>query len=169
MPKLWLTYIDENGSDRRIAVSGDVFTIGRHSENDLCIPDPALSRDHVRIESEGDSFKIRDLGSSNGTELNGLRLSDTASLNDRDVITLGGAVTVRVEVEKDAPVRPERAAARSGNVVSAGSTPAAAAPAPASSSIPFGLLIAAAMAVMQALSRAGTATSPPRRMRCRRR
>ena len=143
MPKLWLTYIDENGSDRRIAVSGDVFTIGRHSENDLCIPDPALSRDHVRIESEGDSFKIRDLGSSNGTEINGIRLSDTEYLKDRDVITLGGAVTVRVEVEKDAPVRPERAAARSGNVVSAGSTPAAAAPAPASSSIPFGLLIAA--------------------------
>ena len=143
MPKLWLTYIDENGSDRRIAVTGEAFTIGRHSENDLCIPDPALSRDHVRIELEGDSFKIRDLGSSNGTEVNGLRLSDTAYLNDRDVITLGGAVTARVEIEKDAPVRPAAPAAPSHKVVSAGAAPAAAAPALAGSSIPFALLIAA--------------------------
>ncbi|HSI88803.1 MAG TPA: FHA domain-containing protein, partial [Pyrinomonadaceae bacterium] len=96
-------YIDEYGSDRRVTAAGDVFTIGRHSENDLCIPDPGLSRDHIRIEREGDAFKIRDMGSSNGTELNGTRLHEPAHLNDGDVVTLGGAVALRVEIKKEAP------------------------------------------------------------------
>jgi hypothetical protein len=143
MPELWLTYIDEYGADRRVPADGDVFTIGRHSENDLCIPDPGLSRDHLRIEREGNAIKIRDMGSSNGTELNGTRLNEPAYLNDGDVITLGGAVALRVEIKKEAArgAAPASAAAASPKVASPVKT-AVTSEEPASG-IPFVFLIAA--------------------------
>jgi hypothetical protein len=143
MPELWLTYIDEYGADRRVPADGDVFTIGRHSENDLCIPDPGLSRDHLRIEREGNAIKIRDMGSSNGTELNGTRLNEPAYLNDGDVITLGGAVALRVEIKKEAAraAAPASAVAASPKVASPVKT-AVTSEEPASG-IPFVFLIAA--------------------------
>ena len=102
MPGLWLKFKDENDVDRRVEVTRTPFTIGRHSECDLTILDGRLSREHVRIERREDEFIVSDSGSSNGTTLNGVRLSAPAEVTNEDRLDLGGVVII-LEVEKDAP------------------------------------------------------------------
>lgn len=64
-------------------------TIGRSARNDLCVEDPFTSRLHAEIRRQGDHFLLSDLGSANGTYLNGMRLSATTQLHDRDRVRIG--------------------------------------------------------------------------------
>ena len=102
MNELWLNFRDASGGDRRVEVGKMRFVIGRHSESDLCIPDTHLSREHVRIERKGDEFIVSDLGSSNGTTLNGEPLVEPMPLNNGDEIVLGGAIVLSAEIPSDA-------------------------------------------------------------------
>lgn len=111
MTELWLKFKDERGDDRRILVEGSKFVIGRHSENDLCIPNNKLSRQHVKIESFGDFFVVSDCGSSNGTTLNGAELRDPVALKDGDVLNLGGGLEIETEMISDKPKAGKRSAA----------------------------------------------------------
>ena len=97
MKELWLKYNDERGETRRVAVSDELFIIGRHPENDLCIPDNRLSREHVRIENYADNFYVSDSGSSNGTTLNGAPLRSSTALKNGDRLNLGGEVEIKIE------------------------------------------------------------------------
>ena len=63
--------------------------IGRISENDLVLHDPGVSRRHARIVVRADIYFVEDLGSSNGTALNGTLLSGEQQLRDGDRITVG--------------------------------------------------------------------------------
>jgi pSer/pThr/pTyr-binding forkhead associated (FHA) protein len=63
--------------------------IGKGPRNDLVIADPAVSSAHAIIRAEGDHFTISDLGSRNGTFVNGSRLSQTQQLQHGDVIGIG--------------------------------------------------------------------------------
>jgi hypothetical protein len=65
--------------------------IGRQSDNDLVIPDPGVSRHHAEITNEGGSCTIRDLGSTNGTVVNGTVIREHR-LDDGDRVTLGRTV-----------------------------------------------------------------------------
>lgn len=146
MIELWLNFTDKDGKEHRVPVDGEKFTIGRMSSCDLSIPDGRLSREHVRIERFGDVFVLADLGSSNGTTLNSVKLTDPEGIKNNDVIDLGG-VEVRIEItdgkdsaEKDKT--PDAAA-------DPGAAPPAGQPASASSSssqadtggFPIGLLL----------------------------
>jgi DNA-binding NtrC family response regulator len=64
-------------------------TIGREADNTLCIPEAAISRYHARIESQpdGDDW-IVDLGSTNGTLVNGRRVQ-SQPLREHDVVRVG--------------------------------------------------------------------------------
>ena len=95
---LRLKYTDEYGETKNVPVSDEVFTVGRHSENDLCIPDNRLSREHIRIEQFNDTFYVSDSNSSNGTTLNGTRLSEAAILKSGDRLNLGDAVKIQIEI-----------------------------------------------------------------------
>jgi len=109
MLELWLKFKDPNGDERRIAVDKEKFAIGRHSENDLSVADGRLSREHVLIERYGDVFVVSDRNSSNGTEINGERLSRPTALKEGDRLSLGG-LDVETEFVSDAPppqVKPE--------------------------------------------------------------
>ncbi|MBK9317144.1 MAG: SpoIIE family protein phosphatase [Acidobacteria bacterium] len=64
-------------------------TIGRSARNDLCVEDPFASRLHAEVRSRGDSYWLSDLGSANGTLLNGSRMTTPMQLQDRDVIRIG--------------------------------------------------------------------------------
>ncbi|MEP7270357.1 MAG: SpoIIE family protein phosphatase [Acidobacteriota bacterium] len=64
-------------------------TIGRSARNDLCVEDPFTSRLHAEIRRQGDHLWLSDLGSANGTYLNGMRLATTSQLHDRDRIRIG--------------------------------------------------------------------------------
>ncbi len=82
-----------------------VTTIGRSSMNDLPIGDKMLSRQHARILRDGNGgLTIEDLGSRNGTYVNGERLVSIRPLKSGDRITVG-AVTLKVESESTTRVR----------------------------------------------------------------
>ena len=103
MTELWLKYRDENGDDRRVSVEGGEFVIGRHSACDLYIPNGQLSRQHAKIEAFGEVFVVSDLGSSNGTTLNGAELREPTALRDGDLLNLGGGLDLAVELAADRP------------------------------------------------------------------
>ena len=62
--------------------------IGRSRECDIPVADPNASRRHAEIRREGDTFSVVDLGSTNGTDVNGRR-TQRATLSDGDRITIG--------------------------------------------------------------------------------
>ncbi|HWE27420.1 MAG TPA: FHA domain-containing protein, partial [Polyangia bacterium] len=65
--------------------------VGRGADQDLVLADIAVSRRHFTIHAEGGRYRMRDLGSGNGTLINGQRL-DTVILNDGDQIECGNTL-----------------------------------------------------------------------------
>ena len=96
--ELLITFTDENGDLRRVVVGGASFTIGRGPENDLQIPNQALSRRHVEIQRFADVFVLTDAGSSNGTTINGESVSQPVALKNGDLLMLGGVVEIEIEI-----------------------------------------------------------------------
>ena len=64
---------------REVPIDKDVFTIGAGPQNDLIIPDEAASRRHCEIQQREDGFLLRDLGSSNGTTVQGVRVCEVCT------------------------------------------------------------------------------------------
>ncbi len=71
--------------------------IGRDLANDIVINDPEVSRRHARISSQGNQYIIEDLGSTNGTSVNGQRLTGPYMLRPGEQITFGERVNLVVE------------------------------------------------------------------------
>ena len=64
------------------------FTIGRVDGNDMIIPDFAISKKHAVITIDNSKFYIKDLGSTNGTMVNGTRLDKKpVKIHDQDVLS----------------------------------------------------------------------------------
>lgn len=76
--------IDEHDFEPEITT----ITIGRRSTNDVCIPNLSVSGKHAKIVISDDGAMIEDLGSTNGTYING-RLISRQLLNDGDDIVMG--------------------------------------------------------------------------------
>lgn len=72
----------------RLEISSKIVRIGRDSNNDLQVHDSEVSRFHAELQPEGDGFKVVDLGSSNGTFLNGEKIT-SATLSSGDRVQLG--------------------------------------------------------------------------------
>jgi predicted component of type VI protein secretion system len=124
------------------------IVIGRDSSNGVAINDGEISRKHAKLSLHGAAYVIQDLGSTNGTFVNGQRLTGTQVLNPGDSISFGENISAVYEAASDpnatvissaqapktaAPVRkpaaaPAPAPAYSGQVP-AGPLPTAAAPA----------------------------------------
>ncbi|HUU02614.1 MAG TPA: FHA domain-containing protein [Myxococcota bacterium] len=66
------------------------ITIGRTMDNDVVLTDPGISRQHMSIRDKGGAYILKDLGSSNGTKLNG-KLIEEKVLRPGDIITAGSA------------------------------------------------------------------------------
>jgi ABC transport system ATP-binding/permease protein len=71
--------------------------VGRTPDNDLPIDHPLVSRRHARIERAGALWSVTDLGSTNGTYVNGLRVTSTVGLTVGDIIDLGGSRLILVD------------------------------------------------------------------------
>jgi len=65
------------------------YVIGRAADNPICIPDTSVSRKHVMVLRAGAGWAVKDLGSGNGTLVNGDVIEDETPLANGDVITLG--------------------------------------------------------------------------------
>jgi hypothetical protein len=72
----------------RFTLTETVITIGRHPESNLVLADPNVSRNHAEIRPQGDRYVVVDLGSTNGSRVNGVRV-DTQVLEDGDELTFG--------------------------------------------------------------------------------
>lgn len=72
-----------------INLEEDRLSVGKSADADLTVDDPAVSRFHAAIERVGAAWSIRDLGSTNGTLINGKRLAGERVLRDGDEILLG--------------------------------------------------------------------------------
>ena len=94
--------VNPTSSNRReIALGRALLSIGRDPSNDLVLPDAMVSRRHAVIEFRGSQYYLRDCNSSNGSVINGDRVSEK-SLRDGDVVAIGSArLLFREEVELD--------------------------------------------------------------------
>jgi hypothetical protein len=80
------------GSSYQVPLEG--ATVGRLPENTIYIPDERLSREHARIDFRDGKFVLSDLGSRNGTAVNGSLLTAPQQLNNGDTIELGSNTLV---------------------------------------------------------------------------
>ena len=87
MPEI--TVQSSDGKKRRQPLERERVSIGRSRESDIFLPDQWLSRHHAEIRQRPDGHYLVDLGSKNGTLLNGSRLEGETRLKEGDVITLG--------------------------------------------------------------------------------
>jgi dipeptidyl aminopeptidase/acylaminoacyl peptidase len=83
-----LTFESGPFSGRIVALPNQMVSIGRAPDNDVVVGDPATSGHHGRIEVRAGSFWISDLGSTNGTQVNGQPVIEQ-QLNDGDMIAIG--------------------------------------------------------------------------------
>ena len=79
--------------------------IGREEDAQIVIPNPAISRHHARLTNQAGHYFIEDLGSANGTFVNGQRLTGAQALNPGDRIALGESTVLEFEA-LGAPVPP---------------------------------------------------------------
>ncbi|MBL8090433.1 MAG: FHA domain-containing protein [Anaerolineales bacterium] len=75
-------------------LEGEQLTIGRDSSNGVAINDAEVSRKHARLTFQGGKFVIDDLGSTNGTFVNGQRLAGPVVLKAGDVVSLGEQIVL---------------------------------------------------------------------------
>ncbi len=76
-------------SGERVALGGKVITLGRLPESSIPVNDPNVSRRHTEVRPVGSSFVLVDLGSTNGTKVNGMRINGEHVLADGDIVSVG--------------------------------------------------------------------------------
>jgi hypothetical protein len=74
---------------KRVVINAGGATIGRGRASDIVLNDPNVSREHAEVRPRGGSWVITDLGSTNGSQLNGRRLEGSEVLRSGDEIELG--------------------------------------------------------------------------------
>ncbi|MDB6148109.1 MAG: adenylate/guanylate cyclase domain protein, partial [Spartobacteria bacterium] len=76
--------------DRQFPLVGKTFSLGRSKENNVVFTSAKVSRRHALVHAQGGlEFSLVDLGSSNGTHLNGRRVIQPMGLHHGDVIQIG--------------------------------------------------------------------------------
>jgi phosphoserine phosphatase RsbU/P len=90
-----LQILTPDGQNRFIPLSADRISLGRSSAAELSFPDDGgLSRQHLAIERDGDGWALRDLGSKNGTMLNGAKVNGRMALKPGDRIAAGHLILI---------------------------------------------------------------------------
>src|SRR5256885_11215088 len=84
MPKLVISGIAHD-------LAEDLVTIGRGPDNTIIISDPSVSGHHAQLELAGETYRLKDLDSTNGTRVNGVPITNT-TLRFDDRIRFGAVV-----------------------------------------------------------------------------
>jgi pSer/pThr/pTyr-binding forkhead associated (FHA) protein/tetratricopeptide (TPR) repeat protein len=91
LPVAYFVVLRGEEEDREIELSKEKLTIGRGADNDLVFPDIACSRHHAMVECVDGQYFLSDLGSGNGTLINGRKVQRTA-LRDSDEVEFGNTL-----------------------------------------------------------------------------
>lgn len=82
------------GSGGPFELGPRTYVIGRSSGCDIVLPDPSVSSRHARLQPDLAGFRLADLGSTNGTTVNGDRLADERLLRGGEILRFGDAILV---------------------------------------------------------------------------
>jgi serine phosphatase RsbU (regulator of sigma subunit) len=92
-----------DGTTRTVTLERDRYSLGRTLANELCYPEVSgLSREHLVFERTGSSWTLRDLGSTNGTLVNGKPVTAPHILEANDRVTAGQLAIVFTEAARPA-------------------------------------------------------------------
>lgn len=89
MTDVWSYFLEFKGE--QFELDGADLTVGRSRTCDVSIKDPSVSRQHVHLTTAAGKVQLTDLGSSNGTFINGERIQGGGVLGDGDTLGLGDA------------------------------------------------------------------------------
>jgi len=97
---LIIKLVAATGSPSVVITGGRPFTVGRVASCDLAVQDPTVSRRHAELELAGAGVRVRDVGSTNGTYLDGVRIIDALATPGSRVAF--GKVDFEVQVQEPA-------------------------------------------------------------------
>ncbi len=97
-----MSVLRDPNADRDFPLSGSRFVVGRGPDCNIRLDDPLVSAKHARLTLQGREYTLEDLGSRNGTRVNGIRLQQSIALTDGDRVEFGGHLLVFVEQESNA-------------------------------------------------------------------
>lgn len=114
-----LVLLKKDGATKSVPLPSDVTVIGRRHDCDLRIPLSTVSRRHCRINQNGQSLEVHDLGSTWGTFVNDERINGDATIEAGDRLRIGPLTFVcqidgkpeKIEPPKEAPPKPRKVAA----------------------------------------------------------
>jgi hypothetical protein len=114
---------EHDGEPIRLLVPAGESVVGTGTQADLRVRAPTISRRHAAVEARGDELRVRDLGSSNGTRIDGRRIDGEARARPGQVLQLGDVrLDVEIVSESDARVAAELPAAEAPPAASAAAT-----------------------------------------------
>jgi len=99
-PEAYLVLIADSGQREVHRVHGTAMTLGRGPDSDVVLTNPRVSRRHAQLTWDGQRFMLQDLGSKNGTSINGVAIAAPASLSDGDSLELADS---RLQFQMSAP------------------------------------------------------------------
>ena len=107
MGRVFFRLISRDGADSDEVFESDKpeVILGRDPSVDVIVNSAGVSRRHARVIREGDSFSLEDLGSSNGTFLNGQKVQRRVALRPNDQIGLGNHAVLTFDAEGEAAVQ----------------------------------------------------------------
>jgi len=85
--------------DRRLTLGSETLVIGRSADNAIVFDDPNVSRRHAEISATGGGWVVKDLGSTNGTKVNGTIITGERALRDGDIV-LFASHSIRYEARQ---------------------------------------------------------------------
>lgn len=89
VPSSWFLsgQVDESQPLRKFQIHSAPFIIGRASDSSLCLPTGCISKSHAELTFSGDGkLMLRDLGSTNGTYVNGEAITGQVEINEDDIV-----------------------------------------------------------------------------------
>ena len=81
--------LKEKPVHRFVVYEGKPITIGRTAESDVALDNPSISREHAVVELDKGHAYLTDKGSTNGTRVNGKKISERTHITDKDEIMVG--------------------------------------------------------------------------------